>query len=268
MDNKFLNDISIKELIDKHNISKEIINKNKLILTKYINNHIDCDMKKPCKQNKKGFKSLLIYENKRFYIKFDFCIHQKKYLKENEWKKNYIFYDFDDKYLNIKQNNFKNNDFFKRNDQFNKFLKKIDKGLYIWGDSNMGKTTISLLLSNKLAKKNFKVFFCNWTNFISLLKEGSPQIYWNKIKKSQVIILDDVGSEDVSKWTRDEIMLPLLNLCVMQNKLIIINSNYSLKKLKFNYLNAKNNTNNENAKINSSKIINRIEKLCELIKIQ
>lgn len=132
----------------------------------------------------------------------------------------------------------------------------------------MGKTTISLLLSNKLAKKNFKVFFCNWTNFISLLKEGSPQIYWNKIKKSQVVILDDVGSEDISKWTRDEIMLPLLNLCVMQNKLIIINSNYSLKKLKFNYLNAKNNTDNENAKINSSKIINRIEKLCELIKIQ
>lgn len=123
---------------------------------------------------------------------------------------------------------------------FSKLIEKPfseQKGFYIYGKTGIGKTFLMKRFAKKLAEKDKKVGFINISNLVSTLKS-----YFNKengydhiilmLKKVEYLFIDDIGSENITSWFRDEILFSILNERMEKRNVTFFSSNFSIKKLK------------------------------------
>lgn len=111
------------------------------------------------------------------------------------------------------------------------------KGLYFWGKPGVGKSYLAAGMCNYYAKKGYGVAFVNVARLIADLKMmfQDPAAMEERIRMIQhvdVLVLDDIGGESVTSWSRDDILLPLLDARMENKKRTIFTSNYSLEELK------------------------------------
>ncbi|MFR0367928.1 ATP-binding protein [Candidatus Phytoplasma palmae] len=112
----------------------------------------------------------------------------------------------------------------------------IEKSLYLYGPFGTGKTLFLKFLARELIKKRFLVLFFfmpdltrqfryNWNN------NDAIENKLNYLKKIDCLILDDLGSENMNSFFRDEIFIPLLNYRY-ENKLpVFFSSNLNAQQL-------------------------------------
>lgn len=112
-------------------------------------------------------------------------------------------------------NNTKNNEF--------------TKGLYIYGNFSTGKTYILGCLANELARNKIESLVIYFPDLVVELKNalGTPRYeeLMNYLKSVEVLMLDDLGSENMTPWLRDDVLGPVLNYRLMEQKPIFISSN-------------------------------------------
>lgn len=111
------------------------------------------------------------------------------------------------------------------------------KGLYFYGSPGVGKSYLAAGMTNYYAKKGRKVAFVNVAKLIADLKMmfQDAQAMEQKLRGIQnidVLVLDDIGGESVTAWSRDDILLPLLDARMQKHKLTIFTSNYRFEELK------------------------------------
>ncbi len=103
------------------------------------------------------------------------------------------------------------------------------KGLYIYGGFSIGKTYILGCIANELAKYNIESLIIYFPDLVVELKNsiGSSRLeeLINYLKSVDVLLLDDLGSENMTPWLRDEILGSVLNFRLMEEKPIFITSN-------------------------------------------
>lgn len=113
--------------------------------------------------------------------------------------------------------------------------KTYRKGVYLYGPFGVGKTYILAAMANELAKKGIEVGLVYVPDLIRELKGaiGSNNLenIMNEIKSRQVLILDDIGSEMLTAWVRDEIIGPLLQHRLLEELPTFFTSNRSLEEL-------------------------------------
>lgn len=109
-----------------------------------------------------------------------------------------------------------------RNNEFN-------KGLYIYGSFATGKTYILGCVANELARNNIESLVIYFPDLVVELKNalGTPRFeeLFNYIKSVDVLLLDDFGSENMTNWLRDDVLGPVLNYRLMEEKPVFISSN-------------------------------------------
>lgn len=118
-------------------------------------------------------------------------------------------------------------------------------GFYLCGEPGTGKTFLACCFINEMANQNKRVAFVNMSNYLSTLKAKmydkdafTKQI--DALRLAEVAVLDDIGGESVSNWSRDEILLPILNERMENNRVTLFTSNYDLKNIeKYYALNSK-----------------------------
>ena len=104
---------------------------------------------------------------------------------------------------------------------------KRDKGLYVSGDVGVGKTYLCSALANSLVKKGKKVAYVKATDFFNEMRSYvgtySDIIYRtiSSLKNVEYLFIDDLGTEAVSDFVRDDILFRILDHR-MENKLITI----------------------------------------------
>lgn len=121
---------------------------------------------------------------------------------------------------------------FKRN-IIGKYLEKPNKGLFLISDNGIGKTTLLIALANHhYLKKKIKTLYVFWPDFIEKTKrfEGNSY-YFNKIKNSKRLIIDDLGQESISQWSRDDILHPLIAYRLEKKLTTYVSSNYLIPEL-------------------------------------
>ncbi|MFA7417685.1 MAG: ATP-binding protein [Acholeplasma sp.] len=112
---------------------------------------------------------------------------------------------------------------------------KFMKGLYLYGANSTGKSFLLSGLANELTKLNVDVIFAFVPDLIRTLKgaisTNQLEHRINILKRTTVLILDDLGGENMSPWFRDEILLPVLHYRLNANLMVHISSNVSIVEL-------------------------------------
>lgn len=105
----------------------------------------------------------------------------------------------------------------------------LNKGLYLFGNFSVGKTYTLACLANELARNNISCLLIYFPDLVADLKNaiGSPryEALINMLKSVDVLMLDDLGSENMTPWLRDEVIGPIINYRLLEGKSIFISSN-------------------------------------------
>ncbi|MFD1706390.1 primosomal protein DnaI [Siminovitchia sediminis] len=84
------------------------------------------------------------------------------------------------------------------------------KGLYLYGEFGVGKSYLLGAIANQLAEKGIPSLVVYVPEFLREMKQSVGDQTLNEkldtVKKSHVLMLDDIGAEAMSSWTRDEIL--------------------------------------------------------------
>lgn len=111
-----------------------------------------------------------------------------------------------------------------------------EKGLYLHGTCSIGKTFTLGCIANELAKNNISCLLIYFPDLVLDLKNaiGTPRFesLLNMLKSIDVLMLDDFGSENMTPWLRDEVLGPVVNYRVLDNKPVFISSNITPNNLK------------------------------------
>lgn len=109
------------------------------------------------------------------------------------------------------------------------------KGLYVHGPFGVGKSYIMGAIARELSERNVASLMVYVPDFIREMKDSiSDQSYAGKLdllKEVPVLILDDIGAENLTPWVRDEILGVVLNQRANNHLPTLFTSNYSLEEL-------------------------------------
>ena len=148
---------------------------------------------------------------------------------------------------------------------FTEFIKQYrkgenPKGLYLHGSFGSGKTYLIAALFNELAKKNISSALVYYPELLRSLKSSFGSDYEEKfdfIKTVPLLLLDDIGAENTTSWSRDEVLGPILQYRMEEELPTFFTSNLTLDELESTL----SNTNNGIEKIKAKRIIERIKQL-------
>ncbi len=267
-----LKNVEFKKLINTLKVTEKIAINYTTKLENTVEELSNCSKCKSiyeCKNKVVGFVNYPKLIDDKLNFNYVACKYKKKELKELE----NITTDFFEMPLEIrkaKMSDINVNDSKRVN--IIKWLKKFydsyktdkhQKGLYLHGSFGSGKTYLISALLNELSRDKHIVVIIYYPELLRNLKESfennnfSERI--NEIKKSQLLLLDDIGAETVTAWNRDEILGTILQYR-MDNKLpTFFTSNLTLKELEQHF--AINNRSEE--KIKARRIIERIKQLTD-----
>lgn len=116
------------------------------------------------------------------------------------------------------------------------------KGLFLYGEFGVGKSFLLGSISNALADKNINNIIVHWPSFIKKLQGqfGQPQNssgdLIEQIKKTKILLIDDLGADSLSVWSRDDILAPVLEYRMANKKTTFFTSNFDFKHLESDYL--------------------------------
>ena len=137
---------------------------------------------------------------------------------------------------------------------------KTGKGLYLSGSFGSGKTYLIAALFNELAKKDISSALVYYPELLRSLKSSFGSDYEEKfefIKTVPLLLLDDIGAENTTAWSRDEVLGPILQYRMEEELPTFFTSNLTLKELE----SALSMTSNGIEKVKAKRIVERIKQL-------
>ena len=182
------------------------------------NNCLNCKGLKYCKNEIYGSCLKERLENNNLIFEYVNCRYKTKELKEDN--KNVYVFDIPKEIKNAKMKDIYLDDANRKQviTWLSKFIKEYDvnkkvKGLYLNGNFGCGKTYMIAATLNELSKKGIKSAIVYWPEFLRSLKESFDDDFkerFNYIKKINILLIDDIGAENLTPCGRDEILGTIL----------------------------------------------------------
>lgn len=117
-----------------------------------------------------------------------------------------------------------------------KYIKEPKEyGLFIHSENyKSNKTLMMAALMNTLAKKGYKIAFIHFPTYLVDLKasfQSEKSIDWTQLMEVPYLVLDGIGEENVTPYSRDEILLTILSYRLLNNLPTFFTSFYGFKDL-------------------------------------
>lgn len=143
------------------------------------------------------------------------------------------------------------------------------KGLYLSGSFGVGKTYLLGAIANKLAEKGIKVTLVHMPSFAVEIKnsigKNTTMEKVDALKKSPVLMMDDIGADQLSSWFRDDVLGVILQYRMQEELPTFFSSNIALDDLEEFYLTQ--NTRGELEPLKAKRIMERIRFLVDEVVI-
>ena len=144
--------------------------------------------------------------------------------------------------------------------------KKEVKGLYLCGNFGSGKSYLVSAMINELVKSGKKGALVYYPELLRSLKASFSKDFndqFESVKNVDLLLLDDVGAENITPWSRDEILGPILQYRMEEKLPTFFTSNFTIEELeKHLSIDSKGVD-----KLKAKRIIERIKYMTEEIKL-
>ena len=268
-----LKDPDFKLIVDKLNIDENILKNYTSIIKSCsceLKNCKNCKGLLECKNRLTGYTYLPTLKNHNLLFHYKPCKYMQDNLKKHQFLSNITYFSCPD---NIKDNfasdiikTDKNRfDAIKWLSTFKKdyVASKASKGLYLHGNFGCGKTFLISATLNDLASEGYKSSIVFWPEFVRQAFYDDFKDNFDKVKKTPILLIDDIGAENLTQWNRDEILCPLLQYRMDNHLITFFTSNFTLDELEQHLATSKQNVDIVKAK----RIISRIEQLTDHIEM-
>lgn len=233
-----------KDFVDGLNIKEDIMIKYTSSLEDAF---LDCNNCKKCKDlancpNKvPGYVYTPVSDGNVIVFSYDACKKLNKKLQDDSYKENLDLFEMP---KSLKEASFK--ELYKDDKNrlpiikyFKEFIDNYDneekpKGIYLNGSFGSGKTYLMAALFNEMAKKGVRSILIYYPEFLVSLKSSFQtnfQEKFNQIKKIPLLLLDDIGAENCSNWSRDEVLGPILQYRMENHLPTFFTSNLTIDEL-------------------------------------
>ncbi|MBT2697829.1 primosomal protein DnaI [Bacillus sp. ISL-40] len=139
---------------------------------------------------------------------------------------------------------------------------KKPKGLYLYGKFGVGKSYLLGAIANELAKKQISSMIVYVPELLREMKSSIADSTLNEkieaLKKEPILMLDDIGAEAVSSWTRDEVLGPILQFRMLESLPTFFTSNFNFGELEHHLTYSQRG---EEEKMKARRIMERIRSL-------
>ncbi|GAE28303.1 helicase loader DnaI [Halalkalibacter wakoensis JCM 9140] len=109
------------------------------------------------------------------------------------------------------------------------------QGLYFYGRFGVGKTHLMGAVANELRERAIDSYIVYTPDFFREMKQsigdGTFQEKLDAVKRTQVLILDDIGAETISGWIRDDVLGAILQHRMLEKLPTLFTSNYDYDEL-------------------------------------
>lgn len=134
---------------------------------------------------------------------------------------------------------------------------KGNKGLFLHGNFGCGKTYLIAATLNELSKSGYTSSVIFWPEFIRDMFSDTFKENLDYVKKVDLLLIDDLGAENLTPYNRDEILCPILQYRMDNNLTTFITSNLDIKALTQHLAESSKAVED----IKAGRIISRIEQL-------
>lgn len=142
------------------------------------------------------------------------------------------------------------------------------KGLYLYGNFGVGKSYLLGAIANQLAQKEFSSLIVYVPEFFREMKQSLVDQTMNEklevVKKAPILMLDDIGAESMTSWTRDEILGSILQFRMHEQLPTFFSSNFNFHDLQHHLTYSQRG---EEEKLKAARIMERIKYLASPIKL-
>jgi len=251
-----VNDEELVNHIKQNELSKELIEKLHLndielvdyfqIIERYLKDHascINCKSKNDCTHSTKGYAyQLKRDEDNQVTDYLSVCDKYKSYYKKLD---NFIYSTFNkEELLDENQKTFFQDNMEKLGESFSACIESIyndipNHGAFVTlSDSKLRLKLVKSLAVGLLNKHTVSIVKMN--DMLKEIKDNFKNYdaldIVSELKKSEIVIIDGLGSESVSAWTRDDILYSLLDTRIQNGKVTILCSEYNLDELSKIYM--------------------------------
>ena len=242
--NEALKDENFKKFVDKIKLPSTTLIKYTSLLQSSCEEYTNCTKCKnilECRNKVCGYAYLPKIDNEELIFNYKPCKYKEKYDKSTKHLSNIYMlgvnnYIVDASFENIYKEDKKRHETIKWILNFLKNYEKDQtiKGLYLSGSFGCGKTYLISALFNELAKKGYKSSIVFWPEFLRDLKSSFDYDFRDKfetIKNSKILLIDDIGSEVVTPWSRDEILCTILQYRMQEHLPTFFTTNFNKQEL-------------------------------------
>ncbi|MEH7545071.1 MULTISPECIES: primosomal protein DnaI [Bacillaceae] len=266
---------AVKSFILEHQdeLNKDSIEKGLNKLYEYINQSKECNKCESldgCINMMKGYHPELVLVRNTIDVRYERCprkiMDEEKRKNEKLIKSLYVPKDI----LNATFEDLEHDD--NRIDAIQKSLSfilnyeqgKPAKGLFLYGEFGVGKSYLLGAIANKLAKKQISSMIVYVPELLREMKSSIADSTLNEkieaLKKEPILMLDDIGAEAMSSWTRDEVLGPILQFRMLESLPTFFTSNFDLKGLEHHLTYSQRG---EEEKMKARRIMERIRTLSQ-----
>lgn len=229
-----------------HDLTSDFIEDNLLEFISYKtekNHCLDCNGLSECKQDNEGFEPVISFQQGILLRKYKKCNFLKNKINQSDDETRINAMHLPTSILEASLEDFDFSRGKNRTEIHNKlmnFIKAFNrgekpKGMYLWGQNNVGKTYCLSALAKELMKNKINVVIAYYPDLVrefkSRVQDNSVEAVISKLKQVEVLMLDDIGGEGDSSWVRDEILGPILQYRLLDKKPTFFTSNYSRQQL-------------------------------------
>ncbi|MBF0714164.1 primosomal protein DnaI [Gemella sp. GH3] len=232
-ENVILKDKTVINFINKYNLSYDDVNNNTQVFYEYYLS----------KKNKKSilYNPKLQYKDGKVYLIYNETAEQKRNREarklSNRIKTAYIS-------KSILYSNFSNvNNTGNKVAVATKLISICDnilankgvQGLYVYGMTGIGKSYLMGCVYNYLNNKGLEPAIVYFPEFVRKMKSSIYNNEYNyiidELRQQKVLIIDDIGAENITEFVRDEILVPIINYRSSEKLVTFFTSNLSLRNL-------------------------------------
>lgn len=260
-------------------IDKGVVDKGLGKLYEYINQSHDCN-KCPalggCINTLKGFEPNLVLERGNIGIAYTPCRLKNEH--DNKRRASSMIHSMymPKEVMQATLSDFETDD--SRMEAFravSKFLRETtgpdnmpEKGLYLYGKFGIGKSYLLSAAANELAEMGIKSVLVFVPEFMREMKQAiGDQTLQEKVdyvKKADVLMLDDIGAEAMSSWTRDEVLGTILHYRMAERLPTFMTSNFSYSELQHHLTYSQRG---EKEDLKAARVMERIRALTSPVKL-